>query len=154
MYNFSPPQWSPKHLDPSLPGSSSPLCFVDLFSRVYFHGLCNEHAPKNKGKKDWKSLCHLSECTFVPIRLLFVLHWHGWHPGDKGAWGGLTKCKLAHTTPSPPPRWDVWYFSGTPVCPRTKERKENKWPTDRDHSHTGHWSPWFYLNKLQEKSNH
>ena len=60
----TPQQCSPKPLDSSLAGSSSPLHFVGLFLR----------ALKWACTKELKSLCHLKECIFVPIRLLFTLH--------------------------------------------------------------------------------
>ena len=68
--------------------------------------------------------------------------------GDEGTWSGLgTECKLA---PPPPTRWEV---CGIPrallAAQRTKERKENKWLMDRDHSHSGRGSPsvYKYLSK-------
>ena len=70
--------------------------------------------------------------------------------GDGGAWGGLrTKCKLVYPSH---PGWDVVTVLG---CPRTKDREENKWPTDRDPSHAGHRSPSAYehLGELPEKGN-
>ena len=49
----------------------------------------------------------------------------------------------------PRPRWDMC-DSG---CSRTKERKENKWLTDRDLSRARQEFPsvYKYLSKLQEK---
>ena len=85
--------------------------------------------------------------SFNPCLTVSHTHPSGVIASDEWVWGSLT---------CPPPQVGcVWYSSGTPGCPRTKERKENKWLTDRDHSHAGPESPSGYkcLSKLQEKGN-
>lgn len=100
IWTIPPPphtQWKPRPLDTSLPGS-----FPLSISWAYFHGLCNEYVQKKKGRRDWKSLSHLRECTFVPIRL----HGHRWHPGK-----ALTSVALTQWGT----RWGTWLCRTQPM---------------------------------------
>ena len=66
----SPPQWNPKPLDTSLPGSS-PLRFMGLF-----WGALQWAWTKEQREEGLKVSRNLRECTFVPVRLPFALPGH------------------------------------------------------------------------------